>query len=258
MPLRECMNRDRNTFLLVFRHRCSRVFQAVFLANALISIALCNTGCATSCKRWCPAASDPGVTIYVMSRGLHSGIIVREADIPPDVWPQRKELPPTEYLEVGWGDSEGYRYRRTTWITFGAMFDSKGSVLLVHGFNGPVTNEYAGEAREIIRVQISRNGFERLCKYIENTYILDKQGQPIPLASADPKQHFYRAVDGYWLLNNCNNWTARALREAGCPISPHRCVLPRFVRHKTRRFGCVVWRRGHPVPADAPIAVEQR
>jgi uncharacterized protein (TIGR02117 family) len=245
------MNTVRNTFLLISRHRCSRAFKAVLLAMVLISLALSNAGCASAGKGLCPACSNgQGVTIYIISRGLHSGIIVREADIPPDVWPQRKELPPTEFLEVGWGDSEGYRYRRTTWVTFGAMFDSKGSVLLVHGFNGSIINEYAAVAREIIRVKVSRDGFVRLCKYIQNTYILDKQGRPIPLSSTDPEEKFYRAVDGYWLLNNCNNWTARALREAGCPISPHSCMLPRFVRHRTERFGCVLWRRGHPPPTE--------
>jgi len=177
----------------------------------------------------------------VLHRGLHTGVILRTADIPPDTWRQHNNFPSAQFLEAGWGDSQGYRYPWTTGIVLRAMFDSKESVLLVHAFSGSPTNEYAGVAKEVIEVQLSKTGFARLCKYIQDTYALDPQGRPIPLPTVYPEENFFRANGHYSMLNNCNNWTARALRAAGCPICPRCCVLPRTVMAKTRRFGTVIW-----------------
>jgi uncharacterized protein (TIGR02117 family) len=190
-----------------------------------------------------PLPGEPVETVYVLHRGLHTGIILRTADIPPGVWDQHNDFPQAEFLEVGWGDSEGYRYAWTARIVWQAMFGSKGSVVLIHAFRGSITNEYAGIAKEIIGVQLSQPGFARLCKYIENTYASDEPGRPIWLPTVYDDENFVCATGHYSIVNNCNNWTARALRTAGCPISPGYSVLPGLVMFETQRFGRVSWRQ---------------
>lgn len=212
------------------------------LAAFLLTLAWLAAGCASPVKGLfrVPRGQTPR-TIYVLHRGLHTGVIIRAVDIPSGIWPEHWEYPNAEYLEVGWGDSRGYRYPLTCGIAFRAMFESKASVLLIHAFIGSVTNEYAGIAKEIIAVRLSTRGFARLCAYIQSTYVLGPRGRPIALPSAYFDENFFLAHDHYSAVNNCNNWTARALRAAGCPIRPRWSLFPGSVMRQTRRFGRVIW-----------------
>jgi uncharacterized protein (TIGR02117 family) len=160
------------------------------------------------------------------------------------------EFPQAEYLEVGWGDSEGYRYPWTMPVVLRAMFNSKGSVLLIHAFSGPIIDEYADVGKEIIAVPVSQSGLAQLCAYIQDYYALNAQGRPIPIPSVYREENFFMATGHYSMLNNCNNWTARALVAAGCPMSPRRCVLPGIVMSQARRSGRVLWRRGQAKRMD--------
>lgn len=215
-----------------------RNLPALLMALACLCLA---TGCASPVKGLFPA--PPGEsprTIYVLYRGLHTGVIIRAADIPTGLWPEHREFPDAEFLEVGWGDSQGYRYPLTSRIVLRAAFASKSSVVLVDGFSGSITNAYVGIAKEIISVQISRRGLARLCAYVQNTYALDPSGRPIPMPTDFP-ENFFMARGHYSAINTCNNWTARALREAGCPIRPWWSVSPGIVMSQCRRFGRVIW-----------------
>ena len=215
-----------------------RNLPALLMALACLCLA---AGCASPVKGLFPAPpGETARTIYVLYRGLHTGVIVRAADIPPGIWPEHWEFPDAEYLEAGWGDSKGYRYPLTSGIVLRAMFASKASVVLVDGFSGSITNEYAGIAKQIIEVQVSTRGFARLCAYIQDAYALDPLGRPIPMPTTFP-ENFFLARGHYSAINNCNNWTARALREAGCPIRPRWSFLPGIVMGQTRRFGRVIW-----------------
>ncbi len=200
------------------------------------------TGCASPVQGLFPASPGQATrTIYVLHRGWHTGVIVRNADIPTGLWPEHQEYPGAEYLEVGWGDSEGYRFPWTTRVVCRAMFDSKASVLLIHAFSGSVPEEYSDIANEIIAVQVSRPGFARLCTYIQNAYALDPRSAPIPLPGMDFEEDYFLATGHYSMLNNCNNWTAGALRAGGCPIRPGWSLLPGIVMFQTCHFGRVIW-----------------
>ena len=219
-------------------------------------------GCATRAGKSfdSPPPLQRSETICVLHRGLHTGFVIRAADIPPGIWPEHNQFPQAEYLEVGWGDTQGYRYPLTTRIVLRAMFHSKGSVLLIHAFSGSITNEYADVAKKIIAVQLSQPGFARLCRYIQETYALNPQGRPVPLPSNYAGEDFFRANGHYSMLNNCNNWTARALRTAGFPIHPHCSLFPGVVMHQVRRFGSIIWpyhRTNKPALAENPGATFQ-
>ncbi len=212
-----------------------------FLAGIFLLLTLLVAGCVGPVHDLYP--TPPGQTpktVYVLHRGLHTGIILRAADIPPGLWPEHNAFPRAQYLEVGWGDSQAYRFPWTTRSVLQSAFCSRGSVLLIHHFTGSVTNEYAGIAREIIAVQLSPQGYACLCAYIQKTYALDPLGRPIPLSSKYPWEDFFQAAGHYSLVNNCNNWTARALRTAGCPIAPGWSLSASIVMCETRRFGRVI------------------
>jgi uncharacterized protein (TIGR02117 family) len=218
-------------------------FPKNFVLLALFA-GLCG-GCVGPVKGLFPVqAGQPARTIYVVHRGLHTGVVVKAADVPAWAWPQSLALPRAEHIEVGWGDSQGYRFPLTCYSAFRALFYSQGSVLLVHAFTNTITAEYSGDASEIIEVQLSPRGFDRMCDYIGATYALDAANRPVVMPTPHGGEEFFLAHGHYSMLNNCNDWTAGALREAGCPISPRWSVLPGIVMRETRRFGRVIWRSG--------------
>jgi uncharacterized protein (TIGR02117 family) len=241
--LSRCRSSDSISSIHGFAHFVFFVRNFVLVTFGCV-MCLAATGCVSPVKGLFPA--PPGQmprTIYVIHRGLHTGVIVRAADIPPGVWPEHEAFHDSEYLETGWGDIQGYRYPLTSGIVLRAMFASKGSVLFVHAFRGSVTNEYDGIAKKIIAVQLSRPGFERMCEYFQNTYALGRQGWPIPMPAYYPEESFFLAHGHYSAINDCNKWTARALRSAGCPIRPWHSLWAGSVMRRCRHFGVEVFRR---------------
>lgn len=212
------------------------------LPAMLLGLIWLAAGCVSPVKGLFPALpGQPSPTIYVIHRGLHTGVIVPAADIPPGVWPEHNNFPGAVYLEAGWGDSQGYRFPWTSAIVFRALFDSQASVLLIHAFTNGVSSEYVGIAKQIIAVRLSTRGFARLCGYIHQTYAFNSSGRPVPMPSIYPGEDFFLARGHYSALNNSNNWTAGALRTAGCPVSRRWSLLPGIVMRQTRRFGHVIW-----------------
>lgn len=168
---------------------------------------------------------------------MHAGVVVRREDIPPELWPSSLAVPPKQFVEIGWGDNEGYRFPWTFRIVVGAMFKPNPSVLFVQSFDEPVIEHFDGRAEEIIEVHLSEEGFARMCAYFESYFRLDAHGRPIALGD-----DFYVAEGSYHAFRNSNHWTARALREAGCPISSSSALTAGNVMNQSRKFGKVVWR----------------
>ena len=55
-----------------------------------------------------PTGSHP--TVYVVHHGtLHTGLALKRSDIPRGHWPASADFAHSKYIEVGWGDDDGYR-----------------------------------------------------------------------------------------------------------------------------------------------------
>jgi len=174
-------------------------------------------------------------TVYVINHGaLHTGLAVRRSDIPRGVWAANRDYSGLKYLEVGWGDDDGYRKLLTSGIAIKALAGSKRTVLLAEGSN-TLGAKLANRKLSIIEVDLSVGGFARLCRHIEQTYALDEAGRPIRLG-----KDWYRARGTYSAFNTCNTWVAKGLRQAGCPITPAYCLTPGPLLHQVRQFGRVV------------------
>ena len=185
----------------------------------LMAVLLC--ACASPPKVLLPTGpGEPSKTVYLVRQSWHAGIVVERADIPPGVWPQHNDFPGAEYLEVGWGDKDYYMTPSPhLGITLKAGLLPTASVLHIVSFSRPVTHYFPRS--EVIRIELSEAGFERLCSYLENSYALDEAGRSQPLGpSLYGTGRFYLSTESYHAFNTCNVWTARGLREAGCPITP--------------------------------------
>jgi hypothetical protein len=167
---------------------------------------------------------------------LHTGLAVKRADIPRSVWPAQRDYARFKYLEVGWGDDDGYRKPLTSGIALKALAGSKRTVLLSDGFR-TIRAKLENPKFSVIEVDLSAGGFAKLCRHIEQTYALDESGRPIRLGRG-----WYRGRGTYSAFHTCNTWVAEGLREAGCPIAPGWCLTPGPLLQQVRRFGRVLAR----------------
>ncbi len=208
---------------------------------SLSALALLCTGCLGPKKNlFPPAAGAPRTTIHLISHGWHTGVIVSRADLPTNVWPAQRDFAEFESVEVGWGDDGFYRSDEiTTAITMKALFWPTPSVLHAVGFNGPPEREFPDS--KVIRVELSAEGFARLCTFMDRAYTHTASGQAIPLgAGLYGASEFYRAHGSYYFPKTCNSWTASALRSAGCPMTPLWSVTAGSVMWQAKKFGTVL------------------
>jgi hypothetical protein len=216
--------------------RFDRLARAFFQAGFVVAAVLGVAACAGPVKSlYPPRAGETARTVYVINHGaLHTGLAVKRSDIPRGVWPANRDYSGRKYLEVGWGEDDGYRKPLTSGIALRALAGSKRTVLLADGF-GTLRTKLADPKFSIVAVDLSPGGFARLCQHIDQTYALDDAGRPIRLG-----QGWYRARGTYSAFNTCNTWVAIGLRKAGCPITPGYCLTPGPLLQQVRRFGRVV------------------
>ena len=208
----------------------------------------CSTCAAPVSETLAPSESEPRKTIYLVNHGWHAGIVLRRADIPDNIWPKLGNFPDMEYLEVGWGDKDYYQIPdpHLGFILKAALLPTA-SVLHIVGFNDhvPVYFPYS----EIIRIELSSAGFERLSRTIASSFALDKAGNTTsPSPGRYGNSRFYLSRETYHLFNTCNVWTARALRTAGLPITPATATSVGNLMSQARKFGVVV--QSEPEPSE--------
>ncbi len=188
-----------------------------------------------------PKPDEPSWSIYIVSHNdWHTGIVVRRQDIPEGIWQENNEFKDFEYIDVGWGDTDYYQaLEPTKWMAIKAVLWPTQSVLHVAGFNDSIERYYP-EA-EIIKIDLSSQGFEQLCIFIQDHYARDVSGQAIRLGPGLlENSRFYLARGKFYLLRSCNVWTAKVLRSAGCPITPLYSISANNIMYQASQFGEII------------------
>lgn len=187
-----------------------------------------------------PGSSGLERTIYVLSHGWHTGIVVRYADIPVQLWPEKADFSGSRYLEVGWGDEAFYRAQTVTLaMVLKAAFVPTRSVLHVVGFNREVAEFFAHS--DIVELQLSEQGFVDLAQYIHDGFTRREGRTAVALGlGLYGTSRFYQANGTYSLFYNCNHWVAGALRQAGVPIVAAIALTSGNVLSQVSRVGRVV------------------
>ena len=177
------------------------------------------TACVAPPAAETPRAPDgPLVQVYLVAHDDHTGIAIRRADIPAGLWPESRDFPQAEFLEVGWGARDYYMGRdQGFWGTLKAALGHTQSVLHVAGFRGLPANTFRGS--EVIELSIPREGFDRLVRTIHDAHERAGAAAAAPLGPGlYGDSRFYPAWQQFSLFNTCNVWTAGALRSAGLPV----------------------------------------
>ncbi len=165
-------------------------------------------------------ASADEVTIYILSNGVHTDIVVpiRTEEID---WSSYFKFENTagndasaELLALGWGD-RGFYLETPTWAdlkfstAFKAAFGFSTSAIHATFYKSLKEDELCKSIR------ISKNEYAQLTAFIKESLILDAQGLPLVIQTdANYGRHdaFYEAQGSYSLFHTCNTWTNNALK----------------------------------------------
>jgi uncharacterized protein (TIGR02117 family) len=203
------------------------------------------------------AAGEPTVTVFVVSHGYHAGVVVPRETL-ADAASRRgyaaliavaTRFGAYPFLEMGWGDEEFYRSVPTIAslsvpMAARALFlPGNRSVLHVVGLSRPPRASFP--LADIIAINLSGEGFDRLLARIDATFAPAAAGGPIEDAGAGlyGPSRFYRARGTFNVFHVCNHWLADLLDAAGVPTAPILATLPPGL------FLDLEWRSGlRPLP----------
>ena len=196
-----------------------------------LALAAALSGCAGTTRP--NVTAEPGrKTVYVVHHGtLHTGLTIKRSDIPRGHWPAGSDFANSRYIEVGWGDDDGYRKPVTSGIAIKALLGDPQTVLFAEGFGEPIRRKYRDRKFTVLAVDLSGAGMMQLCDHIQQTYAVDKKGEPVRLGNG-----WYRARGRYSAFNTCNTWIALGLRKAGCPIDDAFCLTAGQLLGRVRPF----------------------
>jgi uncharacterized protein (TIGR02117 family) len=168
-------------------------------------------------------AGEEGVAIFVMSNGIHTWIVMPKVNADMD-WrlyaqPQHLRDPRwgnADHVAIGYGNRDFY-LNTPTWgdlsvrRAFAAFFGGGPTLLHV------VHVDHPRPGPDLRPIRISHDQYRRLAGFIQARFHLDPGGRPIPLLGRGygPDDMFYEANGGYSFILTCNEWTGRALRQAG-------------------------------------------
>lgn len=181
-------------------------------------------------------------TVYVTGNGLHTGFVLKNEDIPREIWPEVDQIPDHPWVEVGWGSEIFYRAKTISLpVVVGAVFPNA-AVLHVVGWDESPEKLLTGG--DLIRLELDDAPFARLCRHIHRSYVHDTQGHVQDLGPGIyGDSRFLRATGKYYFPNTCNVWTAKGLKAAGLPIVPEMCGAPDPVIISARARGKTIRRR---------------
>lgn len=154
----------------------------------------------------------PGRTLYVVSHGWHSGIVVERDALVRRLPALAGEIPQVSYVEVGWGEARFYPARETNALmALRAVLSPNDSVLQVVPFADPPRRYFP--ASEVTEVRSDAAGYAAAVDAVAASF---KPGLQRVAPSLYGEGWFYPAEGRFHLFNTCNDWVARALAAARC------------------------------------------
>jgi uncharacterized protein (TIGR02117 family) len=177
------------------------------------------TGCATGKKwRYLPASKAEERSVYVVTHGWHTGIVLSKEDLGQELGFVQDFLIPGRYYEFGWGEAEFYQAEKVTVPIFlKAVFWRNPSVMHVVSLPVAPAEFYSGEG--VIELNLSQAGLQHLREKLRASFEFDQQNRPYPLKGRPTGENrFFKGEEYYLITNTCNRWTAKMLESGGVPM----------------------------------------
>ncbi|MGR9100055.1 MAG: DUF2459 domain-containing protein [Gammaproteobacteria bacterium] len=184
-----------------------------------------------------PQIGDEIAKLFVVDHGWHTGIILERDNLNDDFLKMFDGFPGAQFLEFGWGDRQFYQAEKidSFMAIRAAMMPTEP---VIHVAEIPTHPHLYYVNSELIELEITRQGYQKLIASIGESFILDNLSRPIKvgLGSKD-RGFFYRANGVYHAFNTCNNWTAKMIRSSGFPITVEYGVTSGNVMFQLKRYG---------------------
>lgn len=198
---------------------CNCYLQNIITSLIIFSITLL-TGCTKPVSKFYPPDPEQtnNKTVYIVNHGLHTGIVLPKKDAALYMH-AFDDFNNARYLEIGWGDETYYQAEKNTlWMGIRALFWPTDSVIHVAALQTDPAAYFSN--KEVIPLKLSKMGFIRLVEVIDKSFALNEKRQIIKLGNGlYGRSSFYRAEGTFHLFNNCNTWSAEAIRSSGLPIN---------------------------------------
>lgn len=167
--------------------------------------------------------SPNDLTIYIMSNGVHTDIVVPVKTEWMD-WTRYISYADTDlkdssyaYVGIGWGD-KGFYLQTPTWAdlkfstAFKAMTGLSSSAIHATFYKNIVPDS------STVAINISKEDYRDLTQFITQSFDLDDKGGSIHIPSVNDgygdMDAFYEAKGSYNLFYTCNTWSNNALKAA--------------------------------------------
>lgn len=198
-----------------------RKYWALSLTVLIGVITLLSLGGCAYFKDWkqLPTAHADEMTIYVVSHGWHTGIVIARGNLGDKLAFIPSELGDSPYYEFGWGEKDFYQApENTVGLALQALLwvnDSTMHVVAVPSLPA----EYFTES-EVVELHVSSDGHQNLTTAIAASFAKDANGQSKSTRDGlYGHSLFFDAVGKYYLLHTCNTWTAQTLAKSGAPLT---------------------------------------
>ena len=202
--LRNCFRRVRRLFLISILAYASLIVIGVIPVNRDF------------------VSKPDGIEIFVTSNAVHAELIL---PIENSVINWNEQFPKTHFRQnvsaathvaIGWGD-KGFFLETETWddlklsTAANALWLPSSTCLHVTMKSG------VGRGSNCRAVSLSETQYENLVTYVNNSFQRNELGQVIVVEneSYGGNDAFYESLGTYHMLNTCNSWVGRGLREAG-------------------------------------------
>ena len=161
------------------------------------------------------AACQSPRTLFLVSHGWHTGIVMERKDLVALIPPLAGELGEEGYVEVGWGEERFYQARETTvGMALRAVLQPNPSVLQVVPLPRQ-PRDYFPQS-EIAEIRLEEQGYRALVAFVAESFTRTPAREPIRLSpSLYGNGWFYRAEGSFHAFNTCNTWVATAMEKAG-------------------------------------------
>jgi uncharacterized protein (TIGR02117 family) len=191
-------------------------------ARLLLRIACAGwlAACAPVAAPIAPEEGDAVHTVYVVSYGWHTGVVIPRSDLlPTGRVPEAADFPDAAFLEFGWGDREYYPSPRPTiGMALAALLKPTPAVMHLAGLSLPPQQTYP--KAEVLALPLTATALHRLIAGIDATFKRPEGGRVEAITRGlYHDSYFYPAHGRFHLFNTCNTWTARMLEAAGLGLS---------------------------------------
>ena len=183
----------------------------------------------------------PAYTIYLMNRGIHTGLIVPVNDLSKSSIAALEYFKKAEYVDFGWGDEEVYQTRHETWcMDLRAVIIPSSSVMRLEFFPGD-PESLSTWSGYTVAFRLTETGFRKLCVYIDSGFARNSSSRLIKTSSGSGGDViFFRSVHTYCGLNTCNTWAADALHSSGLEVSSFLVVTEGGLYDELKKSGTVI------------------